>query len=111
MDHEAPKAHFDSAVSLLQALELFSASGTITNLGKEVSELGLPVRLAKMIATTDLTEHRNIACRLAALISERDVLFASDSADLMERYHLLDNSISEHKARGTKLNISAFKTA
>jgi ATP-dependent helicase HrpB len=106
---QPPKAHFDSAVSLLQSLELFTASGTITHLGKEVSELGLPVRLAKMIATTRHPAHRNIACRLAAMLSERDILLGSDSADLMLRYNLLDCSISELKANGTKCNISAVK--
>lgn len=106
---EPPKAHFDSAVDLLKSLDLFSVTGTITNLGKKVSEIGLPVRLAKMIAVTKTQEHRDIACRLAALLSERDLLISSDSADLMLRYNLMEQSFAELKGSGSKFSMSAVK--
>src|SRR5690606_29443649 len=108
---EPPKAHFDSAVDLLKSLDLFSTSGAITNLGKEVSELGLPVRLAKMIAVTRTKEHRDIACRLAAILSERDLLISSDSVDLMLRYNLMEQSLSELKGPGFNVSMSSVKAA
>lgn len=106
-----PKAHYDSAVDLLTSLELFSESGTITNLGKEVSEVGLQVRLAKMIAVARTPEHKNIACRLAAMLSERDLLISSDSADLMLRYNLMEQSLSELKRSSGNVNMSAVNAA
>lgn len=108
---EPPKAHFDSAVELLKSLDLFSATGTITNLGKEVSELGLPVRLAKMITVTRTHEHREIACRIAAILSERDLLISSDSADLMLRYNLIEQSLSELNGSRSNVSMSSVKAA
>lgn len=108
---EPPKAHFDSAVNLLKSLKLFSSSGSITNLGKEISEIGLPVRLAKMIAVTCKGEHRNIACRLAAILSERDLMISSDSADLMLRYNLMGQSFSELNGSRFNVSMSSVKAA
>ena len=103
-----PKAHFDSAVDLLQSLGLYSSTGNITKLGMLASELGIPVRLAKMMAMVHSAEHKKIACRLAAILSERDFLFSADSADLMLRYNLLERSISQLKSSGVAANISAI---
>lgn len=108
---EPPKAHFDSAVELLKSLDLFSTTGNITNLGKEVSEIGLPVRLAKMIAMTETGEHRDIACRLAAILSERPLLLSNDSADLMLQYNLMEQSLSELKGSGKKVSLASVKAA
>lgn len=103
-----PKAHFNSTVSLLQSLGLLTSSGTITQLGHVTLELGIPVRLAKMIAMVSSSEHKKIACRLAAILSERDFLFSNDSADLMLRFNMLDTSISQLKARHVDVNIAVL---
>ena len=103
-----PKAHFNSTVDLLQSLGLLTSAGSITQLGIIASELGIPVRLAKMIAMAGSSEHRKIACRLAAILSERDFLFSNDSTDLMLRVNMLGRSISELKSTQVNANISVI---
>jgi ATP-dependent helicase HrpB len=106
-----PKAHFDSAMTLLTSLDLLSNSGAITQLGLEVSEIGLPVRLAKTIVMTTSDQHRAIACRLAAMLSEKDVLISSESADLMLRYQVMERTMTDAQPQSAKLNVSTLKSA
>ncbi len=67
-----PTAAWNEAVTLLQLLGGLDASGTITDLGNAMVDLPLHPRLARMVAGAGT--HRWLACILAALVDERDVL-------------------------------------
>jgi len=84
-----PKAHFDATVDLLIKMGLLERSGKITALGKQASNLPLHPRLAKMMLSANGDQEREVACNIAALLSERDILQGSDSADFLMRLHLL----------------------
>jgi ATP-dependent helicase HrpB len=84
-----PKAHYDSTQDLLVKLGMLDKSGKITTLGKQASALPIHPRLAKMMLAANGNQEREIACNIAALLSERDILQGSDSADFLMRLHVL----------------------
>ncbi|TWX72681.1 ATP-dependent helicase HrpB [Colwellia sp. C1TZA3] len=84
-----PKAHYDSTQHLLVKLGLLEKSGKITTLGKQASALPIHPRLAKMMLIANGNQEREIACNIAALLSERDILPSSDSADFLMRLQVL----------------------
>lgn len=84
-----PRAHFDSTQALLKKLGMLENSGQITSLGKQASALPVHPRLAKMLLTAKSDQEREVACYIAALLSERDILQRADSADLRLRLHIL----------------------
>lgn len=84
-----PKAHYDSTQDLLVKLGMLEKSGKITKLGKQASALPIHPRLAKMMLAANGNQEREIACNIAALLSERDILQGSDSADFLMRLHVL----------------------
>ncbi len=84
-----PKAHYDSTQNLLVKIGLLEESGKITALGKEASNLPIHPRLAKMMLATNGNQEREVACNIAALLSERDILQGSDSADFLNRLYVL----------------------
>lgn len=89
-----PKAHYDSTQDLLVKLGMLDKSGKITTLGKHASALPIHPRLAKMMLAANGNQEREIACNIAALLSERDILQGSDSADFLMRLHvLIENAI------------------
>lgn len=87
-----PKAHYDSTQNLLVTLGMLEESGKITMLGKQASALPIHPRLAKMMLAASGNQEREIACNIAALLSERDILQGSDSADFLMRLHVLIDS-------------------
>lgn len=86
-----PKSHYEAAKTLLTSLGLLSKTGAVTELGEKSMSLGLSPRLAKMLLVseqvTSLGEEaaRALACDLAAILAERDVLEFSEGADLIKR--------------------------
>ncbi|HIE40717.1 MAG TPA: ATP-dependent helicase HrpB, partial [Thiomicrorhabdus sp.] len=73
-----PKAHYETAKQLLVQLGFLTLKGHITPLGNSATQLGLSSRLARMLLQTVLHENasfnqQQIACDLAAILSERDL--------------------------------------
>lgn len=76
-----PQTHFEQAQQLLQRLEFLNEKQQITELGKQAIQLGASPRLAKLllsakstVSTPDNSSLQRLACDVAALLSERDVL-------------------------------------
>jgi ATP-dependent helicase HrpB len=71
-----PASNFAQAVTLLRELDALDGEGRITNHGKELARLPVHPRLAHMIARGKEIGSGVTACRIAALLEERDVLRA-----------------------------------
>ncbi|MDG4811790.1 ATP-dependent helicase HrpB [Hydrogenovibrio sp. 3SP14C1] len=86
-----PKPHYEAAKTLLVSLGLLSETGALTDLGQKSMAFGLPARLAKMLLVSDQVTHLNqeaaqvLACDVAAILAERDVLSFSEGTDLVKR--------------------------
>jgi len=71
-----PASNFAQAAELLRELEALDAQGRITEHGKQLARLPVHPRLAHMIARGREIGAGVTACRIAALLEERDVLRA-----------------------------------
>ena len=86
-----PKPHYAAAKMLLISLGLLSETGALTELGQKSMAFGLPARLAKMLLVSDQVTDLNqeaaqaLACDLAAILAEKDVLSFSEGTDLVKR--------------------------
>ncbi len=69
-----PAAAYAQARELLTELEALDAEGCITPHGRRMAEFGLHPRLAHMLLRARELGQGGIACDLAALLSERDIL-------------------------------------
>ncbi len=83
-----PAAAYALARDLLVRLHALDRQGRITRLGKKMTSLPLHPRLARMVCMAG-KENQQDAVDLAALLSERDILFGSDSADIEDRLYCL----------------------
>ena len=87
-----PASNFAQAVELLRALEALDAQGRITGHGKQLARLPVHPRLAHMIVRGREIGAGITACRIAALLEERDVLRAKPgqrAADIRLRLEAL----------------------
>jgi ATP-dependent helicase HrpB len=85
-----PAGHFAQAQSVLLALGALDQQGHITPLGKKMAELPAHPRLGHMLLTAAQHGASKLACDLAALLSERDIIKGRDrSADIEDRLHAL----------------------
>ncbi len=71
-----PASNFTQAVALLRELEALDAAGRITGHGKALAKLPVHPRLGHMIVRGKEIGTGGIACRIAALLEERDILRA-----------------------------------
>jgi ATP-dependent helicase HrpB len=69
-----PQAAFASASELLAELGARDAAGAVTAHGRRMAELGAEPRLAHMGLSAAAAGHGALACELAALLGERDLL-------------------------------------
>ena len=83
-----PAASYAQAVDLLQRLGALDPAGRITAHGRRMGALPLHPRLAHMVLQARDLDLGALACDLAALLSERDILRGRD-ADLRLRVELL----------------------
>jgi ATP-dependent helicase HrpB len=83
-----PAAALSQARSLLVQLGALAEDGSITPHGRRMAEVGLHPRLAHMILAALPLGLGGLACELAALLSERDILREAD-ADLRLRVEAL----------------------
>ena len=87
-----PAAHLAQARELLTALGALDAAGRILPAGQRMARLGLHPRLAHMLLAAQGGAARTLACRLAALLGERDLARlrpGERDADLLKRLELL----------------------
>ena len=86
-----PPAAYAHAVELLQALGALDRSGRVTGHGRAMAGLPLHPRLAHMALTAKGLGLGGLACDLAALLSERDILRGEKDADMRPRVEALRN--------------------
>ena len=88
-----PVAAFAQARGLLQQLGALDAAGGVTDHGRRLQMLGLPVRLGQLREAGARLGVPHLAAALAALLSERDIfsgdLARDQGADLLRRWHTL----------------------
>ncbi|MGA9854365.1 MAG: ATP-dependent helicase HrpB [Gammaproteobacteria bacterium] len=84
-----PAAALSQARELLHGLEALDAQGSITAHGRQLLELPLHPRLAHMVVRGKQQGYGWLACLLASLTSERDILSGEKSADITLRLQML----------------------
>jgi len=104
-----PEGAFDQARSLLTRLGALSPDGTITSHGKKLATLGFHPRFGHMILKGKQKGAGALACRIAALMSERDVILFTDglrNADIRLRLEMIEAVIhgKNYAARGVSIN-------
>jgi ATP-dependent helicase HrpB len=116
-----PSTAFNQARVLLTRLGALDNRGQITGHGRELSGLGLHPRLGHMICKGKLLGLGDLACELAALLEEKDILFlppGQRDADLRLRVSELrsletgpSRIVSGGVAADLPLNIAACRRA
>jgi len=84
-----PAATYAQAVELLTELGALDRKGHATPLGKSMARLPLHPRLAHMVQVGKDTDAGALACDLAALLSDRDVMGGSRDTDIRTRVQIL----------------------
>lgn len=95
-----PRAAYEQAIALLTLLGALDPAGALTPHGKAMAALPAHPRLAHMMLTARRLGKGDLACRLAALLSERDILRQSRDADLRLRLDLLAGAVDHVADRG-----------
>ncbi len=93
-----PPAHLAQAKELLQELTALDSDGRITPHGRAIAELAMHPRLAHMILRGKELQLGTLACELAALLGERDLL-RGDAARSIDIHTRLD--VLRHLHRST----------
>jgi ATP-dependent helicase HrpB len=84
-----PAGPLAQARELLQRLQAIDAAGRVTDHGRELARIGLHPRLAHMLILARRRGQGALAARLAALLSERDLLRSQRDPDLRSRLEAL----------------------
>ena len=98
-----PPASLAQARDLLIGLDALDEQGRITAAGRAMAQLPLHPRLAHMLRAAEKMQMGALACDIAALISERDILMgeARRSCDLAERLEVLQ-IFRQHGRKGAE---------
>jgi ATP-dependent helicase HrpB len=78
-----PKPALTEARALLTSIEALDGDGRLTDMGRHLSALALPPRLARMIVAAAEQGEAMLAAEIAAVLSERGL--GGDGTDLVER--------------------------
>jgi len=84
-----PEGTLAQARTLLTALGALDAAGRVTPHGRAMADLPLHPRLAHMVLTARAHGLGGLACDVAAVLAERDLLRGSRDCDLRRRVELL----------------------
>ncbi|MFC4775261.1 ATP-dependent helicase HrpB [Paenibacillus sp. GCM10023252] len=84
-----PHGAYVQALERLRLLEAVDGSGKPTKLGQQMAQLGVHPRLACMLLQSVSLGCEQLACELAVLLEDRDLLPQERSVDLLLRLHLL----------------------
>jgi ATP-dependent helicase HrpB len=99
----APAAALAEARDLLRRLDAIDGHGRATAHGRAMAELGVHPRLAHMMLVAKQRGSGPLACDIAALLSERDLLRQNrDDADLRHRIDLLHARADSTVDRGAR---------
>ncbi|WP_168119040.1 ATP-dependent helicase HrpB [Paenibacillus sp. HB172176] len=93
-----PIAAYKQALTLLSKLGAIDGEGKPTGRGRRIANLGLSPRLGSMLLRAADRGYLELGCRLAALLSDRDLLGGERRADLSLRLQALDNASREDAA-------------
>src|SRR5262245_3985087 len=107
-----PAGAVGQARELLTGLGALNETGLITAHGRQMAELSLHPRLAHMLLKADSLQILSLACHLAALLSERDILRGPSgwhNADLRLRLDVLHGS--HDLAAGVTLDRHVYQRA
>jgi len=85
-----PAATLAQARELLERLEAVDAGGRVTPLGRDMAMLGIHPRLAHMVLRARPLGLGELACQVAALLSERDPLRAAPGFRDPEIFHRIE---------------------
>ena len=94
-----PRRSLDVARSLLHDLGALDADGRVTDAGRSMSELPVHPRLARMVTAGADLGVGSIACSLAAMLEERDVLRGRPDelpTNIVDRLRLVDGTATDH---------------
>ena len=110
-----PAAHLAEGRALLFQLGALDAGGSITALGKLMAALPMHPRLAAMLLAGASLGAGALACTLAALLSERDILpkggGSLSESDLLDRVDALEQRADPQAARSIERVASYFRKA
>ncbi len=107
-----PSAHLAQAYELLTSLEILDASRRLTAHGRSVADAPLHPRLAHMVRRAKELGLGGTACRLAALLEERDVLGGKDTdIDVRSRLHALGTVRSSGRGSEERIRSQAERIA
>jgi ATP-dependent helicase HrpB len=90
-----PSGAYAQALELLtqlDAIQRAAGSSHVTDHGRAMAALGVHPRLAHMLLRAVETSTGSLACDLAALLEERDILLGSDDCDMRTRLDILCRS-------------------
>ncbi|MBA4313452.1 MAG: ATP-dependent helicase HrpB [Chlorobiaceae bacterium] len=77
-----PAPHLNQAITLLKELGAINSDGKLTNHGRAMSELSIHPRFAHMLIRGKELGIGALACDMAALLEERDLLRSESGADI-----------------------------
>lgn len=105
-----PSSSLDGARKMLQTLGAIDLEGRITQHGKAMARLGVHPRVAHMVLRGAENESAALACEIAALLEERDVLSGrSQDVDLASRWHAFREARSDGSLHRTKRHAERLK--
>ena len=106
-----PRAHYDAAFTTLTRLGLVDEQGQLSAMGKQVAQLGLSPRVGAMLHYASQTTGKSLeqgveacpsvallACDLAALIEDRDILVGFKQVDIDQRLMALEDYRQHRRA-------------
>lgn len=103
------EAALDQAQNLLKTLAALDEKGKITVHGKKMVSIGLHPRLSHMVIKADEKGQGFLACRIAALLEEPDILrfdTAGNDPDIRLRLDIIDALIDKTKIRQKEFHIN-----
>ncbi len=110
-----PAAAYAQARALLDGLDAIDRDGRLTEHGRAMAALGYHPRLAHMMLRARETGHSGLACDIAALLSERDVLRGGPGnrdCDLRLRLELVhEPAAMRHLPRGLAVDRGSLERA
>jgi ATP-dependent helicase HrpB len=107
-----PKTAFVQAQSLLRQLKGLDEFGRITDHGRRILSAGVHPRLAHMILKAEQMGQGPLACRLAALLGERDILLSGKGdPDIRLRLEVLAALCHGKKGRGIRASENSHGAA
>jgi len=99
-----PSGAMAQAMDLLRRLDAVDSAGRITAEGKAMAALPLHPRLAHLVHRGKELGHGALACDMAALLSDRDILIGTRDPDLRLRLEALTG---RERTKGLKINHGA----